>query len=134
MNKAIEQAVRRRAEGKCEYCHRPQWPAKLKFTIDHIRSRQHGGTDELQNLAVACGYCNSHKGPNIAAIDPLTGRLTRLFHPRIDDWSRHFRWKSLRIVGLTAIGRATVAIMDFNGPSQLVVRAALFEEGIFSMR
>jgi HNH endonuclease len=134
MNRAIEQAVRRRAQGRCEYCHRPQWPANLKFTIDHIRSRQHGGTNDLENLAVACGHRNSHKGPNIAAIDPLTGRLTRLFHPRIDHWNKHFRFKAPRIIGLTPIGRATVAILNFNGPSQLVIRAALFEEGVFPLR
>lgn len=30
--------------------------------IDHIRPRSTGGTDELDNLALACGPCNYTKG------------------------------------------------------------------------
>lgn len=31
-------------------------------TIEHIIPKNHGGTDELENLAIACGRCNSEKG------------------------------------------------------------------------
>ena len=82
MNKAIEQEVRRHAAERCEYCHLPQSLTRLKFSIDHVQSKQHGGSNELENLALACGYCNRHKGPNVAGIDSDTGKITRLFHPR----------------------------------------------------
>ncbi len=51
--------------------------------------RQHGGEDELDNLALSCHLCNSKKGPNLSGLDPDTGALTRLFHPRTDRWTDH---------------------------------------------
>jgi hypothetical protein len=64
---------------------------------DHIIAKQHGGSDELHNLALACIHCNRYKGPNIAGMGPDTGELTRLFHPRSDDCHRHFAWKGAEI-------------------------------------
>jgi hypothetical protein len=81
------------------------------------------------NAALCCGSCNRHKGPNIAGIDPQTRRLTRLFHPRRDRWSSHFRWRGAKIVGMTAIGRVTVAVLNMNAPRQLEMRQALLDEG-----
>lgn len=31
-------------------------------TIEHIVPRNHGGTDDLENLAIACARCNGEKG------------------------------------------------------------------------
>jgi 5-methylcytosine-specific restriction endonuclease McrA len=31
-------------------------------TIEHIVPRHHGGTDDLENLAIACARCNGEKG------------------------------------------------------------------------
>jgi 5-methylcytosine-specific restriction endonuclease McrA len=70
----------------CEYCHLPQRFSKLTFPIDHVIARQHHGPTIESNLALACGFCNRHKGPNIAGLDPQTRQLTRLFHPRRDSW------------------------------------------------
>jgi 5-methylcytosine-specific restriction endonuclease McrA len=54
-------------EGKCIHCQR-----KLALhadgtpingaTLEHIVPKNHGGTDELENLAIACARCNSEKG------------------------------------------------------------------------
>ena len=33
-----------------------------RVTIEHIVPRNHGGTDELDNLALACAGCNQEKG------------------------------------------------------------------------
>src|SRR5262249_49097443 len=66
-----------------------------------------------------------HKGPNLAGIDPTTGKLTRLFHPRRHKWSWHFRWDGPRLVGRTAIGRAIVAVLGMNLPHRVALRADL---------
>ncbi|HKB03133.1 MAG TPA: HNH endonuclease signature motif containing protein [Gemmataceae bacterium] len=83
MDEALAQAVRGRAGYACEYCRMLQafYPT-ITFPIDHIIARQHRGPTTLSNLALACLRCNSNKGPNIAGIDPVTAKLTRLFHPR----------------------------------------------------
>ncbi len=71
-----------RAEARCEYCRMPQACDELRFQIDHIIARQHGGLTRAGNLGLACYACNHHKGPNLAGIDPAAGRIERLFHPR----------------------------------------------------
>ena len=64
----------------------------LTFQIDHIIARKHHGTDEPDNLALACFACNNHKGPNIAGIDRVSGDVVQLFHPRRDRWEEHLEW------------------------------------------
>ncbi len=83
-------AVRRRAGDRCEYCHLPQSAYRRPFHIEHVVARQHGGSNELDNLALACWYCNLKKGPNLSGIDAHTGLMTALFNPRKDEWSDHF--------------------------------------------
>jgi hypothetical protein len=132
MDKATERMVRLRAGEYCEYCRLPELCSKLKFTIDHIRAKQHGGSDEAENLALSCGYCNRHKGPNIAGIDPASGQMTRLFNPRSDSWTEHFTWDGPRINRVTAMGRTTVVVLALNSREQLSIRQALLDEGDFS--
>jgi hypothetical protein len=131
MDQKLEEEVRNRANSRCEYCLLPQKSSRLTFPIDHIIACQHGGDDSLGNLALACGFCNRHKGPNIAGIDPDSASLTRLFHPRQDDWLQHFRWSGARLFGLTPIGRATINVLAINHPQQFAVRQALIDEGVF---
>lgn len=33
-----------------------------RATVEHIVPRTHGGTDAIENLALACGRCNALKG------------------------------------------------------------------------
>ena len=33
-----------------------------RATIEHIVPKSHGGTDELENLGIACARCNAEKG------------------------------------------------------------------------
>ncbi|MBX3436654.1 MAG: hypothetical protein KF861_04125 [Planctomycetaceae bacterium] len=42
------------------------------------------------------------------------GDLVPLFNPRVDRWSDHFAVEEGRIVGLTAIGRATEQLLRLN--------------------
>ena len=79
----------------------------LNFHIEHIVPKKHHGTDDPDNLAWACIFCNLYKGPNLASFDPEIGELTRLFNPRRDRWEEHFRIEGALIVGLTPVGRTT---------------------------
>jgi hypothetical protein len=130
MRQALEQAVRRTAADRCEYCFIPEMALQLKHVLDHIVARQHGGKSELDNLALCCGRCNQSKGPNIAGNDPNTGKLTRLFNPRADTWSQHFRYENGILVGLTDVGRTTVNVLAINRPLRVAVRQSLIEIGI----
>jgi HNH endonuclease len=130
MDSALELLVRQRARDMCEYCHLPQRFSKLRFPIDHVIARQHHGPTIESNLALACGFCNRHKGPNIAGLDPQTGQLTRLFHPRHDSWREHFQWTDAILVGTTDIARATIDVLAINQLTQTAIRKTLIEEGI----
>jgi hypothetical protein len=130
MEKSFDQLVRRRAGNRCGYCRVPQAALKPKFPIDHIIARQHQGPTEPSNLALCCGRCNQYKGPNLSGLDPATGNLTRLFHPRRDDWHAHFRFVGPVIEGLTEVGRTTVAVLNMNHPYSIGVRRALINEGV----
>ena len=122
--------VRRRAGDACEYCRLSQFVDDVSHQVEHVRPRQHGGTDEADNLALACRTCNLHKGPNLAGVDPQTGQLTRLFDPRQDDWHVHFRFAGPTLVAKTPVGRTTVKVLGINSPRQAETRRILLAEGI----
>ena len=130
-SRTLESEVRDRAAGHCEYCSFPEAAAALPFHLDHIIAQKHKGQTESENLAWACFSCNLRKGPNIAGLDSESGELTRLFHPRFDNWSDHFVWDGVWLRGKTPIGRTTIAVLDINHPDSLGVREALRDEGIF---
>lgn len=98
------------------------------FHVEHIIARKHGGTDAPENLAWACLYCNLYKGPNLAGLDPDTGELTRLFHPRRDTWEEHFCCENARMAGKTPVGRTTVWLLEMNAPLLLHLRSNLIAE------
>ena len=124
MDEATRALVRGRAGNRCEFCGLAQ-EAEMFFTfhIEHIIARQHGGGDEPGNLALACYHCNQHKGPNLSAIDPVSGKVVRLFHPREQEWAEHFVRNGSIIDGLTDTGRATVALLKMNAPDRRRLRA-----------
>jgi hypothetical protein len=133
MNQALADFVRRRAGDCCEYCRLPQAFAPARFQIDHIIAEQHGGATVASNLALACLADNNHKGPNLAGVDPRSGKKVWLFNPRRHKWSRHFDWRGSLLVGGTPIGRATVVVLAMNLPHRLAQRAALIAEGVFPL-
>lgn len=130
MASALKDLVRRRARFRCEYCHFPERLAELRFQLDHIVARQHRGPATAENLALACYRCNSRKGPNLSGVDPGTGGIERLFHPREDEWEEHFRWRSALLAGRTSIGRTTIAVLDMNRTDVILLRQALLLEGV----
>lgn len=122
MDGQLRQSVRTRAAYQCEYCRLPQEFSELRFHVEHIIPRQHGGGDGIDNLALACPDCNLRKGPNLTGIDPETGEVTRLFDPRRDAWFDHFRYEGHDIVGVTPIGRTTATLLEMNHPERWRVR------------
>ena len=128
LSRTLELEVRHRAAGRCEYCLFPESASELPFHIDHIIAQKHGGQSESENLAWACFSCNLRKGPNIGGLDPETGALTRLFNPRADAWADHFAWDGVSLRGTTAIGRATLAVLDINHVDSMTVREALRDQ------
>lgn len=118
--------VRNRAGNRCEYCHTHQDEEPfVRYQVEHIIAVQHGGSDDDNNLALACSHCNLHKGPNLTGIDPLTGAVESLFHPRRQQWSEHFASHGPVLVGITAIGRTTIRVLDMNNPVRLDLRRGI---------
>ncbi len=88
------------------------------MTLDHIRPQSLGGETRFENLCFACRRCNEYKSNTLAAQDPLTGETIALFHPRQQTWAEHFQWDAsgVLLVGLTAVGRATIIALNMNNP------------------
>ena len=123
MDPSLREFVRRRAGNACEYCRMPQGATPLvRFHVEHIVSRQHGGADDPSGLALACDRCNAYKGPNLTSIDPDTLDVSALFNPRGDAWSDHFAVRGGRILGLTPKGRATVRLLNMNASRRVELR------------
>jgi hypothetical protein len=114
--KTLYQQVRQRAQCRCEYCHYPELLSTAPLSIDHLQPQSLGGTDNFDNLALACRRCNERRYNFTTGIDTDTGKETPLFNPRQQIWSEHFIWKSdgLCIIGTTPTGRATCERLDLN--------------------
>jgi HNH endonuclease len=122
METRLRGLVRDRAHRRCEYCGLAEEQAYIPHHVDHIRPKQHGGDDSLMNLALACQGCNLKKGPNLAGIDPDSGTMVALFNPREQVWTEHFTFEGAVIVGLSAVGRATVSVLDLNTKERVKIR------------
>jgi 5-methylcytosine-specific restriction endonuclease McrA len=73
---AIRKQIRQRAYSRCEYCRLPEALEVYPFHVEHIISKKHDGTDDIENLAWACFQCNIAKGTDVAGYDRETGELT----------------------------------------------------------
>lgn len=121
--------VAARAHHVCEYCLLAEADAFFKFQIEHIVSRKHGGSSELENLALACIFCNRYKGSDIATLNPETNELVQFYDPRAMRWREHFRLRHVFIEPLTEIGEATVRILQMNHDDQILERRVLYRRG-----
>ncbi len=110
----LRREIRERAKQRCEYCLIHEREATFAHEPDHLISRRHGGETTSLNLAWSCFDCNRLKGSDLSSMDLETGRVVRLFNPRRDNWHKHFRLRQGRIIPLTAIGRATEYLLQFN--------------------
>lgn len=121
-------SVIERAQRRCEYCQKPDAREfnPYRHEVDHVIAEKHGGGTELSNLAYACFQCNRYKGTDIASLDPYTGEVTQLFHPRAQAWDAHFELnEDGNIIPRTVAGRATARLLRFNDPLRVQQRADL---------
>lgn len=131
MNETLKRLIRDRAQNTCEYCRLPQSLDAMPFQIDHVIAEQHHGPTVAENLALSCLNDNLRKGPNIAGLDPETGLLTRLFHPRLDTWEEHFMWDGPFLKGITEVGRTTIDVLAMNTSERVEHRRLLIKAGHF---
>lgn len=62
----------------------------------------------------------------------MTGEVEILFHPRRDQWSKHFAFRGVRIEGLSPSGRASVQVLALNDARRLGLRQELLQLGELS--
>jgi hypothetical protein len=126
---ALRALVRERAKGRCEYCLLHEEDAWVPHEPDHIIATKHRGRTEEANLSWTCMTCNRHKGTDVASVEE--DRVVRLFHPRRDRWTRHFRLQGARIVGRTAVGRVTVQLLQINRADRVRMRRTLIAAKLY---
>lgn len=69
--------------GKCIHCNSHLAVALdgtpiSRATIEHIHPRTAGGTDAIENLALACAACNSSKGIGIDRLSPADPKFQQV--------------------------------------------------------
>lgn len=124
----IRKLVYQRANGCCEYCLTCEINTGQTMQIDHIIP---SAGDDVENLALSCWNCNNHKRQAIKAVDPNTNQIVKLFHPRYQIWSENFIWidNSIRVMGLTSTGRATIVRLKLNRPAIIIARQRWVDAG-----
>lgn len=127
LSRKLKKLVRERAQRYCEYCLCHESYATECFSIEHIIALAAGGQDTEDNLALACQGCNGAKHDKIFALDPATGEIVPLYHPRRDNWHEHFTWNSdhTLLMGLTSTGRATIEALELNREGVVNLRRAM---------
>ena len=120
----LRRLVLARAYGLCEYCLIHGDDTFFGCEVDHVISEKHGGPTESGNLAIACLFCNRHKGSDVGSIIRETGMFSRFYDPRIDLWSDHFRLIGSTIDPLTEVGEVTARILEFNTGDRRLERQA----------
>ena len=126
----VRRQVIERAHHHCEYCRIHEDSAGFMHQIDHIVSRKHGGSSEIDNLAYACVLCNRYKGTDIAALS-RAGTPVRLFNPRRDSWDEHFLLRGPVIEPLTPVGEVTARTLRFNAVERVLERRLLQSIGTY---
>jgi HNH endonuclease len=116
ISNSSQELVRKRAKYRCEYCRYPEFLSTSPLTIDHINPQSLGGSDDTDNLALACRRCNERHYNFTVGTDPETQEEVALFNPRCQTWAEHFIWSedATKIIGVTPIGRATCNRFDLN--------------------
>jgi HNH endonuclease len=101
------------------------------FEIEHITPRSMGGETNLNNLCLSCPHCNRHKATRQNFLDPETQQVAPLFHPQQQIWHEHFAWDTTTsiLIGVTTVGRATIAALEINRPVLVRLRKLWYKLG-----
>jgi hypothetical protein len=119
----LRQKIAEQAKNRCGYCLGEQRYIFAPLEIDHLLPTAKGGTDDEENLWLACPLYNAYKGTQTHGVDPITKRKVSLFNTRKQGWKRHFKIvNGVKIEGKTAIGRATVIALQMNNRLAITVR------------
>jgi len=120
----LQRRVRARFSNRCAYCQTPENLSVAIFEFEHITPRSTGGKTEFENLCTSCPTCNRYKADSTTASDPGTHEDVALFHPHQQEWSDHFNWSddTTTIIGLTPVGRATIAALRMNRAQMIRLR------------
>ncbi|CAN5829589.1 hypothetical protein BH20ACI4_BH20ACI4_02580 [soil metagenome] len=132
-SKELDGKVRLKARNRCGYCLVPQKLVSYKLEIEHIYPKGKGGSDEEENLWLACRQCNLNKAMKTHGFDTITLKRVKIFNPRKQIWSKHFAWSEdkTQIIGKTNCGRATVSALQLNSDLQKTAREFWKLTGIF---
>lgn len=116
---------------RCGYCLTAQRIIGRPMVIDHLIPESQGGPTARENLWIACRRCNEFKGSQTQAVDPHTKKSVPLFNPRQQSWWVHFAWSGdgAEIIGLTAVGRATIGALRLNNPEIVAARSLWVQAG-----
>lgn len=127
----LRKRVAETAHNRCGYCLMPTEYVYAPMEIDHIWPLTLGGTDDEENLWLACPRCNLYKSSQTHSHDTETNQRVRLFNPREQVWSEHFRWSDSRteIMGITPTGRVTVIVLQLNLEEAVAFRAFIVAGG-----
>jgi hypothetical protein len=128
ISKRLRLAIERRARHLCEYCLCPLAFSTDSFNVEHIIPTIKGGATRLDNLALSCSGCNSHKYDKIEAFDQENQCLAPLYNPRRERWQDHFGWNEeyTHLLGISSTGRATIAALHLNRAGVVNLRWAFF--------
>lgn len=109
-------AAHSHAGSSCFYCGKPMArDGDKKFTLDHLRPKSSGGTDDLHNLVFCCRPCNRSKG-----VQPLA-----VFHPgRAADYVAAMDHHNVRALGALNPQRDASAARNVTGATVQVVKIA----------
>ncbi len=112
----LKKIIIKRADGLCEYCKSPANISPQPFAVEHIIPKSKTGETTEENLALSCQGCNNYKYNKINGLDKLTDEIVDLFNPRKHGWSDNFKWSDdgAEMIGITAIGRATIDVLKLN--------------------
>ncbi len=112
---AVRRLVAERAGDCCEYCRLHEDDNFFTHEVDYMYAEKHDGPTIEWNLCLACADCNRNKGSDICSLDPETGDVVALFHPRRDHWADHFQLIDTGVIEpLTAHGRVTTRLLRMN--------------------
>jgi HNH endonuclease len=108
----------------CAYCRTAEALTATTFEFEHIVPRSGGGATTFENLCLACPSCNRYKTVRQTGFDLATQQDVALFHPHCQSWLDHFAWDADKtlLIGLTPVGRVTIALLKMNRPQLIRIR------------